>query len=218
MFKELSKKEVKETEKNILKYWKDNKIFEKSIENRPDDNRFVFYDGPIYANAHPGLHHLYAKEIKDAFCRYKTMRGYKVLRRMGLDTHGLPVEVNVEKKLGFNGKADIEAFGIQNFIDECRNTTDTCIDDVKKLTNMMGQFIDMDDPYVTCSNNYIESEWWIINEMHKKGLIYQQNKVSPYCPRCGTDLSNFEVAQGYKDGTVHMHSLVSSFLLEGYYV
>ncbi|MBR2712335.1 MAG: isoleucine--tRNA ligase [Bacilli bacterium] len=203
VFEKLRNETPFEMNQRVGKNWKENKIFEKSIENRPDDNRFVFYDGPIYANAHPGLHHLYAKEIKDAFCRYKTMKGYKVLRRMGLDTHGLPVEVNVEKKLGFQGKADIEAFGIDKFIEECRQTTDTCIDDVKKLTNMMGQFIDYDNPYATLKNEYIESEWWIINEMHKKGLIYQQNKVSPYCPRCGTDLSNFEVAQGYKDVSVN---------------
>ena len=203
VFEKLKNETPFEMNQRVTKNWKENKIFEKSIENRPDDNRFVFYDGPIYANAKPGLHHMYAKEIKDAFCRYKTMKGYKVLRKIGLDTHGLPVEVNVEKKLGFNGKDDIEKFGIKNFIDECRNTTDTCIDDVKKLTNMMGQFIDFDDPYVTCDNKFIESEWWIINEMHKKGLIYEGNRVLPYCPRCGTELSNFEVAQGYKDVSVN---------------
>ena len=213
VFEKLKNETPYEMNQRVGKSWKENKIFEKSIENRADDNRFVFYDGPIYANAHPGLHHLYAKEIKDAFCRYKTMKGYKVLRRMGLDTHGLPVEVNVEKKLGFQGKADIEAFGIDKFIEECRQTTDTCIDDVKKLTNMMGQFIDYDNPYATLKNEYIESEWWIINEMHKKGLIYQQNKVSPYCPRCGTDLSNFEVAQGYKD--VSVNTVIAPFKVEG---
>ena len=211
IFKKLEKETNFEMNQRISNYWKENKIFEKSIDNR--DKSFVFYDGPIYANAKPGLHHMYAKEIKDAFCRYKTMRGYKVLRKIGLDTHGLPVEVNVEKKLGFNGKDDIEKFGIQNFIDECRNTTDTCIDDVKKLTNMMGQFIDMDNPYVTCSNEYIESEWWIINEMHKKGLIYEGNRVLPYCPRCGTELSNFEVAQGYKE--VAVNTVIVPFKVEG---
>ncbi len=192
-----------EMNQRISKYWKENKIFEKSIETKDENNNFVFYDGPIYANAKPGLHHMYAKEIKDAFCRYKTMNGYRVLRKIGLDTHGLPVEVNVEKKLGFSGKTDIENFGIGNFITECRNTTETCIDDVKKLTNMMGQFIDMDNPYKTCSNEYIESEWWIINEINKKGLLYEGNRVLPYCPRCGTELSNFEVAQGYKEVSVN---------------
>ena len=203
VFEKLKNETPFEMNERVSKYWKDNNIFKKSIETKSEDKNFVFYDGPIYANAKPGLHHMYAKEIKDAFCRYKTMKGYRVLRKIGLDTHGLPVEVNVEKKLGFNGKADIEKFGIGNFIDECRKTTDTCIDDVKKLTNMMGQFIDMDNPYVTCSNEYIESEWWIINEMHKKGLIYEGNRVLPYCPRCGTELSNFEVAQGYKEVSVN---------------
>ncbi|MBR3116841.1 MAG: isoleucine--tRNA ligase [Bacilli bacterium] len=211
VFKKLEKETTYEMNERVSKYWKENRIFEKSIDNR--EERFVFYDGPIYANAKPGLHHMYAKEIKDAFCRYKTMKGYKVLRKIGLDAHGLPVEVNVEKKLGFNGKADIEKFGIQNFIDECRNTTDSCIEDVKRLTNMMGQFIDMDHPYATCSNEYIESEWWIINEMHKKGLIYEGNKILQYCPRCGTELSNFEVAQGYKE--VSVNTVIVPFKVEG---
>ena len=213
IFKKLENEKPYEMNQRVSKNWKEKKIFEKSIENRSEDNNFVFYDGPIYANAKPGLHHMYAKEIKDAFCRYKTMKGYRVRRQLGLDAHGLPVEVNVEKKLGFNGKPDIEKFGIQNFINECRNTTETCIDDVKRLTNMMGQFIDMDKPYKTCSNEYIESEWWIINEMHKKGLIYEGNKVLQYCPRCGTELSNFEVAQGYKD--IPVNTVIVPFKLEG---
>ena len=203
IFNKLENETSFEMNQRISKYWKENKIFEKSIETKDENNNFVFYDGPIYANAKPGLHHMYAKEIKDAFCRYKTMNGYRVLRKIGLDTHGLPVEVNVEKKLGFSGKTDIENFGIGNFITVCRNTTETCIDDVKKLTNMMGQFIDMDNPYKTCSNEYIESEWWIINEINKKGLLYEGNRVLPYCPRCGTELSNFEVAQGYKEVSVN---------------
>jgi len=213
IFKKLENETPFEMNQRVSNNWKEKKIFEKSIENRDENNNFVFYDGPIYANAKPGLHHMYAKEIKDAFCRYKTMRGYRVRRQLGLDAHGLPVEVNVEKKLGFNGKPDIEKFGIQNFINECRNTTETCIDDVKRLTNMMGQFIDMDKPYKTCSNEYIESEWWIINEMHKKGLIYEGNKVLQYCPRCGTELSNFEVAQGYKD--IPVNTVIVPFKLEG---
>ena len=203
IFNKLENETSFEMNQRISKYWKENKTFEKSIETKDENNNFVFYDGPIYANAKPGLHHMYAKEIKDAFCRYKTMNGYRVLRKIGLDTHGLPVEVNVEKKLGFSGKTDIENFGIGNFITVCRNTTETCIDDVKKLTNMMGQFIDMDNPYKTCSNEYIESEWWIINEINKKGLLYEGNRVLPYCPRCGTELSNFEVAQGYKEVSVN---------------
>ena len=202
-FCELDNETNYEMNERISKYWKDFNIFEKSIDSKDNDNNFVFYDGPIYANAKPGLHHMFAKEIKDAFCRYKTMKGYRVLRKIGLDTHGLPIEVNVEKKLGFSSKADIENFGIDKFNEECRNATQTNISDVVKLTNMMGQFIDTDNPYVTCSNEYIETEWWIINELNKKGLLYQGNKVLPYCPRCGTELANFEVAQGYKEVSVN---------------
>ena len=201
MFKELDKRPVKEVEKSILDYWKKNKIFEKSIKQRNKD--FVFYDGPIYANAKPGIHHVLAKGIKDTFTKYKTMQGYRVLRKIGLDTHGLPIEVNVEKKLGFNGKQDIEKFGVENFCKECNKNTALNIDEVNKLTDMMGQFIDCDHPYVTCSNEFIESEWWIIKEMFKKDLIYHGNKILWYCPRCGTELSQNEVAQGYQEDPVN---------------
>ncbi|MBR4231349.1 MAG: isoleucine--tRNA ligase [Bacilli bacterium] len=201
MFKELDKRAVKEVERSILEYWKKNNIFEKSIEQRKKD--FVFYDGPIYANAKPGIHHVLAKGIKDTFTKYKTMQGYRVLRKIGLDTHGLPIEVNVEKKLGFNGKQDIEKFGVENFCKECNKNTALNIDEVNKLTDMMGQFIDCDNPYVTCSNEFIESEWWIIKEMFKKDLIYHGNKILWYCPRCGTELSQNEVAQGYQEDPVN---------------
>ena len=200
-FKKLKNGNVKDIEKEIRNEWKD--ILNKSIENRKDGDKYVFYDGPIYANAKPGIHHVFAKTIKDAFCKYKTMQGYRVERKIGLDTHGLPIEVNVEKKLGFTTKADIEKFGIENFCRECNNETASNIDEVKKVTEMMGQFIDCDHPYVTCENEYIESEWWIIKEMDKKGLIYHGNKVLPYCPRCGTELSSNEVAQGYEQDSVN---------------
>ena len=167
-FKELDKRKTSEVEKEISKRWKENNIFEKTIENREGKDDFVFYDGPIYANAKPGIHHVFAKTIKDSFCKYKTMRGYRVLRKIGLDTHGLPIEVNVEKKLGFKNKSDIEQFGIENFCKECNKETASNIDEVKKVTDLMGQFIDCDHPYVTCDNEYIESEWWIIKEMDKK--------------------------------------------------
>ena len=162
LFKELDKRKVNEVETDILIDWDSVDILIKSIENRSVDNNYVFYDGPIYANAMPGLHHLYGKAIKDAFCKYKTMRGYRVLRKIGLDTHGLPIEVNVEKKLGFKSKLDIEAFGVDKFNLECKKATDTNVSDVCRLTNMMGQFIDTDNPYITCSNDFIESEWWVI--------------------------------------------------------
>ena len=200
-FNALKKETSYKTEEKILKYWKKNKIFEKSIENRKDD--WVFYDGPIYANAKPGIHHVISKTIKDVFCKYQTMKGKRVIRKIGLDTHGLPIEVNVEKKLGFKSKADIEKFGVENFCKECNKATATNIDEINKMTDMMGQFIDCDNPYVTCTNDYIESEWWIIKEMHKKGLLYHGNKVLWYCPRCGTELSQNEVSQGYEQDPVN---------------
>ena len=202
-FKELDKRPVNEVESTILNYWKENKIFEKTISSREGKKDFVFYDGPIYANAKPGIHHVLAKSIKDSFTKYKTMQGYRVLRKIGLDTHGLPIEVNVEKKLGFSGKQDIEKFGVENFCKECNKNTALNIDEVNKLTDMMGQFIDCENPYVTCSNEFIESDWWIIKEMFKKDLIYHGNKILWYCPRCGTELSSFEVAQGYQEDPVN---------------
>ena len=202
-FESLEKKTAYEVESKILEKWKKMDILKKTTENRDDKDSFVFYDGPIYANAKPGIHHVFAKTIKDSFCKYKVMQGYKVLRKIGLDTHGLPIEVNVEKKLGFNSKSDIEKFGIENFCRECNNETASNIDEVKKVTDMMGQFIDCDNPYITCENDYIESEWWIIKEMDKKGLIYHGNKVLWYCPRCGTELSSNEVSQGYQEDSVN---------------
>lgn len=202
-FKELEKGKVSEVESKILAKWKEEDILEKTIENRKDSDNWVFYDGPIYANAKPGIHHVLAKTIKDSFCKYKTMKGYKVLRKIGLDTHGLPIEVNVEKKLGFKTKADIEKFGIENFCRECNNATALNIDEVNLLTDNMGQFIDSKHPYVTCSNEFIESEWWLIKEIDKKDLIYYGNKVLPYCPRCGTELSANEVGQGYQEDSVN---------------
>ena len=203
-FKELDKRSTYEVEKDILASWGGiDKITEDQIKSREGCKDFVFYDGPIYANAKPGIHHVLAKAIKDTFTKYKTMQGYRVLRKIGLDTHGLPIEVNVEKRLGFTSKADIENFGIENFCRECNKTTATNIDEINELTSMMGQFIDCEHPYVTCSNEFIESEWWIIKEMAKKDLIYHGNKVLWYCPRCGTELSQNEVAQGYQEDPVN---------------
>ena len=209
MFKSLEKKNSSLVEKEIVDNWKKMNILEKTINNRKDNETFVFYDGPIYANAKPGIHHVFAKTIKDAFCKYKTMQGYKVLRKIGLDTHGLPIEVNVEKKLGFKKKDDIEKFGIEKFCRECNKETASNIDEVKRVTDMMGQFIDCDNPYVTCSNEFIESEWWIIKEMDKKGLLYHGDKVLWYCPRCETELASFEVSQGYQEDSVN--SLILPF-------
>ncbi|MGN1372007.1 MAG: isoleucine--tRNA ligase [Candidatus Coprovivens sp.] len=202
-FAELDKRPIADVEKSILEKWQKENILEETIDNRKDKKDWVFYDGPIYANAKPGIHHVFAKTIKDTFCKYKTMTGYRVLRKIGLDTHGLPIEVNVEKKLGFKGKEDIEKFGVENFCKECNKTTATNIDEVNAVTDMMGQFIDCEHPYVTCDNEYIESEWWIIKEMDKKGLLYHGNKVLWYCPRCGTELSANEVSQGYQEDSVN---------------
>lgn len=198
-FKELDTRSVNEVDNDILKYWDSIDILKRSIETRNEEDNFVFYDGPIYANAMPGLHHLYGKNIKDAFCKYYTMNGKRVLRKIGLDTHGLPIEVNVEKKLGFHSKLDIENFGIDKFNLECKKATDTNVSDVCRLTHMMGQFIDTKNPYITCSNDYIESEWWILKKFADAGLLYHTNKVLPYCTRCGTELSANEVAQEYKE-------------------
>ena len=208
-FKELSKKNINEVESEILKEWKSVDILKKTIDNREGCKDFVFYDGPIYANAKPGIHHVFAKTIKDSFCKYKTMNGYRVLRKIGLDTHGLPIEVNVEKKLGFKSKADIENFGIENFCKECNKATATNISEVNKVTDMMGQFIDCEHPYITCSNEFIESEWWLIKQIADKDLLYYGNKVLWYCPRCGTELSANEVSQGYQE--VSVNSLILPF-------
>ena len=202
-FESLEKGNVSSVEEKRSKHFLDMNILEKSIENRKDAEDWVFYDGPIYANAKPGIHHVFGKTIKDTFCKYKTMKGYRVLRKIGLDTHGLPIEVNVEKTLGFKSKADIEKFGVENFCKECNKATALNIDEINKVTHMMGQFIDCDNPYVTCSNEFIESEWWLIHELDKKGLIYYGNKVLWYCPRCGTELSSNEVSQGYQTDPVN---------------
>lgn len=200
MFKELKKEKVEDVEASFSKYWQEKDILNKSIENK--DKYFVFYDGPATANGMPGLHHMVAKFLKDAFCKYKTMQGYKVLRKVGWDTHGLPVEVQVEKQLGFNGKRDIEKYGIEKFNAECRKTVWANEKAFSDLTTKMGQFIDLEHPYVTYDNSYIETEWWILKKFFDAGLFYEGQKILPYCPRCGTGLATHEVAQGYKEISV----------------
>ena len=202
-FEELDKREAHLVEQDLINKWNEMNILDRSIEKNKDNEDYVFYDGPIYANAKPGIHHVFAKTIKDSFCKYQSMKGKRVLRKIGLDTHGLPIEVNVEKKLGFTGKSDIENFGVENFCVECNKETRSNISEVVKVTDMMGQFIDCEHPYVTCDNEYIESEWWILKEMDKKGLLYNGSKVLPYCPRCGTELATHEVSQGYKEVSVN---------------
>ena len=203
LFEELEKKEVKLTEEETLEYWKKIDILNKCMEERKDAPNFVFYDGPATANGFPGLHHMIGKFIKDTFCKYKNMKGYRVVRKVGWDTHGLPVELQVEKELGFSGKKDIEKYGIKEFNEKCREAVRANEKAFTDLTDKMGQFIDTKNPYITCSNDYIESEWWILKTMHEKGLIYYGSKVLPYCPRCGTELASHEVSQGYEEDSVN---------------
>ncbi|MBQ9318424.1 MAG: class I tRNA ligase family protein, partial [Bacilli bacterium] len=202
-FCELEKETNYEMERRISKYWKDIDILNKSIDNRKDKDNWVFYDGPATANGKPGVHHMVAKELKDVFCKYKTMKGYRVLRKVGWDTHGLPVEVQVEKQLGFSGKKDIENYGIEAFNQKCRESVWENEAAFRDLTDKMGQFIDIDHPYITYNNNYIETEWWILKKYFDENLIYNGFKITPYCPRCGTSLSSHEVAQEYKEISVN---------------
>ena len=200
MFKELKKGKPEEIESFYSKFWEENNILQKSIDNR--DKYFVFYDGPATANGFPGLHHMVAKFLKDSFCKYKTMQGYKVLRKVGWDTHGLPVELAVEKELGFKSKTDIEKYGIEAFNKKCKESVWKNEKAFSDLTTKMGQFIDLKHPYVTYDNNYIETEWWILKKFFDEGLFYEGHKILPYCPRCGTGLASHEVAQGYKEVSV----------------
>ena len=202
-FKELSKKKVSLVEKDILEKFKKEDILNKTIENRKGCENYVFYDGPATANGMPGVHHMLAKLLKDTFCKYKTMQGYRVVRKVGWDTHGLPVELGVEKKLGFSNKNDIEKYGIKEFNEKCRESVWENEAAFRDLTEEMGQFIDLKHPYVTYDNNYIETEWWILKKFFDEGLIYEGYKILPYCPRCGTGLASHEVAQGYKDVQVN---------------
>ncbi len=197
MFKELEKKKQSEIEQDISDKWEQMHILDRCLENK--DKTFVFYDGPATANGFPGLHHMVAKFLKDSFCKYKTMQGYKVLRKVGWDTHGLPVEVEVEKALGFKNKNDIEKYGIKEFNEKCREIVFKNEKAFSDLTRKMGQFIDLEHPYVTYDNNYIETEWYILKKFFDEGLFYEGVKIVPFCTRCGTGLASHEVAQGYKE-------------------
>ena len=190
-----------EMEEAILKFWKDNLTFRKSVENRHGKPRFNIYEGPPTANGSPGIHHVLARVFKDVFPRYKTMKGYYAPRIAGWDTHGLPVELEIEKKLGFSGKTQIEKYGIAEFNARCRESVFTYLKDWDAMTERVGYWIDLDNAYITMKNEYIESVWWAIRQMWDKGLIYQGFRVTPHCPRCGTSLSSHEVAQGYQDDT-----------------
>lgn len=201
-----------EREKDVLKFWKDNQIFEKTVEERKNGKNYTFYDGPPTANGKPHIGHVLTRVIKDTIPRYRTMKGYNVLRKAGWDTHGLPVELEVEKKLGLDGKEQIEEYGLEPFIHECKESVWKYKGMWEDFSNTVGYWADMKDPYVTYDNNFIESEWWALKQIWDKGLLYKGFKVVPYCPRCGTPLSSHEVAQGYKD--VKEKSVIAKFKLK----
>ena len=201
-FKELDKRNVDEVEESILESWGSvNEMYNKQVELRKNDETFVFYDGPAFANGFPGLHHMVSKNLKDTITKYHVMNGKKVIRKIGWDTHGLPIENHVEKKLGISSKKEIEKLGVEKFNQECRNSVRANEDAFTRLTSKMGQFFDVEHPYLTYKNDYIETEWWILSEMYKKGMFYEGTRVVPYCPHCGTGLATHEVAQNYQTDT-----------------
>jgi len=213
MYKNLSDLPIAEVQLKQADKWDENNMLSKCVELRDGQPNFLFYEGPPTANGKPGIHHVIARTLKDSICRYKTMQGYKVNRKAGWDTHGLPVEIEVEKQLGFNGKKDIEKYGIKPFNEKCKASVFTYEEMWRKMTHRMGYLINLDDPYITLDNNYIETGWWILKEFFKAGLIYEGHKVLPYCPRCGTGLASHEVAQGYK--MVKVQTLTVPFKKKG---
>ena len=202
-----------EREKEVEKFWKDNDIFKKSMENRKEGPTYTFYDGPPTANGKPHIGHVLTRVIKDMIPRYRAMKGYMVPRKAGWDTHGLPVELEVEKKLGLDGKEQIEEYGLIPFIDQCKESVWKYKGMWEDFSSTVGFWADMDNPYVTYHDDYIESEWWALKEIWNKGLLYKGHKIVPYCPRCGTPLSAQEVAQGYKD--VKERSAIARFKVKG---
>ncbi len=199
MQEENKKSEAAMREEGILEFWRENKIFAKTLSEREGEKEFVFYDGPPTANGRPGIHHLIPGSFKDALPRYKTMRGFHVRRKRGWDTHGLPVELQVEKKLGLNSKKAIEEYGIAKFNKECKESVWEYVDIWHKFTERIGHWVDVENPYVTYSNDYIESVWNVVKTVNEQKLLYKDYKVVPWCPRCGTALSSHELAQGYED-------------------
>ncbi len=200
MYKTVDMKEKSaDLEKKIREYWHKKNIAQKSEDFREGAKKFVFFEGPPTANGMPGIHHVMSRTQKDTVCRYKTMRGYQVKRKAGWDTHGLPVEIEVEKQLGLNDKKEVEEYGLEKFNRKCRESVFSYEKEWREMTREMGYWINLDDPYITLTNDYIETVWWILNDFYKKGLIYKGHKIVPYCPSCGTPLSSHEVAQGYKE-------------------
>ncbi|MFC1870452.1 isoleucine--tRNA ligase [Chloroflexota bacterium] len=202
MFKPVSSRvNLPQVEESILSRWRDNKVFERSVENRQDGPRFVLYEGPPTANGRPGIHHVLSRVFKDVIPRYKAMKGYYTPRIAGWDTHGLPVELEVEKALGLSSKKEIEEYGIAQFNARCRESVFSYLKEWDTLTERIAFWVDLEHPYITMDNSYIESVWWALKQMWDKGLIYQGYRVTPHCPRCGTSLSSHEVALGYQDDT-----------------
>ena len=188
-------------EHEVLRRWRDSKVFERSLAATQGRPQWTFYEGPPTANGMPGTHHVEARVFKDLFPRFKTMKGYHVPRKAGWDCHGLPVELAVEKELGFNGKQDIEAYGIAEFNAKCRTSVERHVDAFERLTERMGYWVDMSQAYRTMDPSYIESVWWSLKTVFDKGLLVSDYRVAPYCPRCGTPLSDHEVSLGYLDVT-----------------
>jgi isoleucyl-tRNA synthetase len=202
MFKPVdSRQSFPKLDEEVLHFWKENDVFRKSVDQRPADNAYIFYEGPPTANNKPGIHHVLARVFKDLFPRYKTMRGYRVARKAGWDTHGLPVELEVERELGLKSKTDIEEFGIEEFNRRCRESVFRYVKEWEALTDRIGFWADMENAYVTCDNGYIESVWWIVKQLWDNDLLYLDYRSTPHCPRCGTSLSDGEVALGYKEDT-----------------
>lgn len=200
MYKPVNLKEnIANLEKRVQEYWMQHGTAGKSIENREGAPRYIFFEGPPTANGKPGIHHVMARTIKDTVCRYKTMKGFQVKRKAGWDTHGLPVEIEVEKRLGLHDKREVEAYGLKEFCEKCRDSVFSYEKEWREMTREMAYWVDMDNPYITLENNYIETVWWILNNFYQKGIIYKGHKIVPYCPKCGTPLSSHEVAQGYHD-------------------
>jgi isoleucyl-tRNA synthetase len=185
-------------EREIIRFWETHDVFHRSLKQSEGHPQWTFFEGPPTANGTPGVHHVEARVFKDLFPRYRTMKGYHVPRKAGWDCHGLPVELAVEKELGFNGKPDIEAYGIAEFNEKCRESVLRHVDAFSDMTSRMGYWVDMDDAYWTMSPDYIDSVWWSLKTIFDKGLLEQDHRVSPYCPRCGTTLSDHELAQGYE--------------------
>ena len=202
MFKSVpSRVSFSDLDSRVLEQWKERDVFRRSASERPDAPLFVLYEGPPTANGSPGIHHVLARVFKDVICRYRTMKGFRVQRKGGWDTHGLPVELEIEKELGLSTKRDIEDYGIEQFNQRCRESVFRYVKEWETMTDRIGFWVDMDDPYVTLKNDYIESGWWILKTLWDRGLLYRDLRGTPHCPRCVTSLSSHELALGYREDT-----------------